>query len=329
MLWLVGIVGILIGSIGLGAIYQIIGTNCDRCRFSPPGKSIDINGNSLHYQVMGKGNPTVVVDSGQGGTHLDWQLVQPEVAKFTQIVTYDRPGYGWSDLSTEPRTAQQVVDELRQLLHKTGIKPPYILVGMSLSGLFVRLFACQYPGEVAGMILVDVAHERMYERIPQEIVKLNQQVDWLAIHVLPIAARIGLFRWLVKFDLLPLAGGLFKKLPNAMKASAKAVYSQTKFWQAFGQESAAFQVSLKQIEQARSTKSFPDIPLVVLSSGKPDFGGTRELLQTMQELHSDLAKQSSQGIQIVAQNSGHAIQLDEPELVIDAIREVVEKVRSF
>ena len=102
----------------------------------------------------------MVIDSGQGGTHLDWQLVQPEIAKLTQTVTYDRAGYGWSDLSLgqEARTAQQCLDELRQLLQKTEIPPPYILVGMSLSGLFVRLFAYQYPKEVAGMVLVDVTH---------------------------------------------------------------------------------------------------------------------------------------------------------------------------
>lgn len=327
MLWLVTSIDLLIGLIGFGAIYQTLATNYELHKFPPPGKLIEVNGNTLHYQVMGEGNPTVVVDSGQGATHLDWQFVQPEVAKFTQILTYDRAGYGWSDLSTKPRTAQQVVDELRELLQKAGIAPPYILVGMSLSGLFVRLFAYQYPQEVVGMILVDVAHERMYERIPPAIVKLNQRADWLAINVLPVAARIGLFRLVVMFDKLPLANDLFKKLPQSMQQSAKAVYAQTKFWQAFGQESAAFQASIKQVEQARSTKLFPEIPLIVLSSGKPDFGATQELIQVMQQLHADLANESSQGIQIIADNSGHAIQLDEPELVVDAIRQVVKKVR--
>jgi pimeloyl-ACP methyl ester carboxylesterase len=327
MLWLVALLGISIAVVGFGAIYQAFATNRDRRRFLPPGKVIEVNGNRLHYHVMGEGHPAVIVDSGQGATHLDWQLVQPEVAKFTRIVTYDRAGYGWSDLSAEPRTAERIINDLRQLLQTAGIAPPYILVGMSLSGLFVRLFAYQYPKEVAGMILVDVAHERMYERIPLAMVKLNEQLDWLAIHVFPFAAQIGLFRWLVTFDRLPLAAGLFKKLPPAMQPSAKTVYAQTQFWRAFGQESAAFQVSLKQVEQARRTKSFPEIPLVVISSGKPDFGGTRELLQTMQELHADLANESSQGTQIVADKSGHAIQLDEPELVVDVIRQVVEKVR--
>lgn len=327
MRWLIVSIGILIALVGFGAIYQAIATRRDRRRFSPPGKFTDVNGNRLHYQIMGKGHPTVVVDSGQAATHLDWQLVQPEVAKFTQIVTYDRAGYGWSELSAESRTAQQIVNELRQLLKNTEVTPPYILVGMSLSGLFMRLFAYQHPEEVAGMVLVDVAHEQMYERMPPAMVKLNQQFDWLAIYVLPILSRIGLFRLLVAFDRLPFAANLFKKLPPNLQSAAKSVYAQTQFWQALGQESAAFPVSLQQVEQARRTTSFPNVPLIVLSSGKPDFGASAELLETMQALHADLANESPQGVQIMADKSGHVIQLDEPELVIDAIRQVVEKVR--
>lgn len=327
MLWLVALLGVFIAVVGFGVIYQAFATNRDRRRFLPPGKVIKVNGNCLHYQVMGEGHPTVVVDSGQGATHLDWQLVQPEVAKFTRIVTYDRSGYGWSDLNSEARTAEQIIHELRQLLKEAGIAPPYVLVGMSLSGLFSRLFAYHHPVEVAGMILVDVAHERMYERLPSAMVKLNERFDWLAIHVLPMMARIGLFRLLVTVDRLPLAAGLFQKLPSAMQPAAKAIYAQSQFWKALGQESAAFPVSIKQVEQARSTKPFPEIPLVVLSSGRSDFGGTQYLLQTMQELHAELANESPQGEHIIAHRSGHVIQLDDPELVIDTIRQVVEKVR--
>ncbi|MCU0541441.1 MAG: alpha/beta hydrolase [Oscillatoriaceae cyanobacterium Prado104] len=327
MSWFVALVGILIAAIGLGATYQAFATSRDRSKFPPPGNSIEVNGTTLHYQIMGEGYPAVVVDSGQGATHLDWQLVQPEVAKFTTILTYDRAGYGWSDLSSQPRTAAQIINELRELLQAAGIAPPYVLVGMSLSGLFSRFFAYQYPAEVAGMILVDVTHESIFERLPPPMVKLNKRFDWVAIHLLPIAARIGLFRLLVACDILPLAGDLFQKLPIALQPAAKSIYAQTKFWQALGQESVAFPVSIEQVVGARSTKPFPDIPLIVLSSGKPDFGATAELLQTMQELHAELANESPQGVQIVTPSSGHIIQLDEPELVIDAIRQVVGKVR--
>jgi pimeloyl-ACP methyl ester carboxylesterase len=327
MFSLIALLAIFIGGVSCGAAYQAFATRRDRHRFPPPGKLTEVNGNKIHYQIMGEGQPTVIVDSGQGATHLDWQFVQPEVAKFTQIVTYDRPGYGWSDLSPEPRTAHQVVDDLRKLLQNIGVTPPYILVGMSLSGIFTRYFAYQYPEEVVGMILVSVAHKQMYERMPPAMVKLNQQFDWLAIHVLPFAARMGLFRLLVTLDRLPLAAGLFRKLPSRLQPAAKSIYARTQFWQALGQESAAFPVSLQQIQQARDTKPFPSIPLRVLSSGKPDFGASMELIEVMQALDADLASESSQGVQIIAEQSGHAIQIDEPELVIDAIRQVVEQVR--
>lgn len=326
MLWLVVPLGVVIGVVGFGAIYQTLATSRDRQRFLPPGKVVQINDKTWHYQIMGEGRPTVIVDSGAGGTHLDWQLVQPEVAKFTSILTYDRAGYGWSDSSSKPRTAEQVVGELRQLLKEVEIEPPYILVGMSLSGLFTRLFAYHYPEEVAGMILVDVAHERMYEDTPVEWVELNKRLERLLTYVVPIMGRTGLLRLLVTFDSLPMAAGLFQKFPPSMRSLAKALYSQTQFGKTFAQESAAVSVSMNQIEQTRQTKPFPDIPLIVLSAGKPDFDITQEVLEKLQALHADLADESPQGVHIVAHESGHVIQLEQPELVINAIRQVVEKV---
>lgn len=326
MLWLVACLGVVVVVIGFGAIYQALATSRDRRKFLPSGKVVQINGKNWHYLVMGEGCPTVIVDSGTGGTHLDWQLVQPEVAKFTRILTYDRAGYGWSDSSSEPRTAEQVVGELRQLLREAEIEPPYILVGMSLSGLFSRLFAYYYPEEAAGMVLVDVAHERMYEDTPVEWVKLNKRLEGLLTYIVPIIGSTGLLRLLVAFDSLPMAAGLFQKFPPSMRPLAKALYSQTQFGKTFAQESAAVSISMSQIEQASQVKTFPDIPLIVLSAGKPAFDITQEVLEKLQELHADLANESPQGVHIVAYESGHAIHLDKPELVIDAVRQVVEKV---
>jgi pimeloyl-ACP methyl ester carboxylesterase len=327
MLWIVVPLGVLIGVVGLGSIYQALATSRDHRRFLPPGKVVQINGKNWHYQMIGEGRPTVIVDSGTGGTHLDWQSVQTEVAKFTKILTYDRAGYGWSDVSSEPRTAEQVISELRQLLRAVEIEPPYILVGMSLGGLFTRLFAYQYPKEVAGIVLVDVAHERMYEDTPVEWVELNKRLEGLLTYVVPIMGRTGLLRLLITFDSLPMAAGLFQKFPSSIRPLAKALYSQTQFGKTFAQESAAVSVSMNQVKQIRETKSFPDIPLIVLSAGKPDFDISQDVLEKLQKLHADLANESPQGVHVVAHESGHAIQLDRPELVIDAIRQVVEKVR--
>jgi pimeloyl-ACP methyl ester carboxylesterase len=198
---------------------------------------------------------------------------------------------------------------------------------MSLSGLFTRLFAYHHPEEVAGMVLVDVAHERMYEDTPVKWVELNKRLERLLTYVVPIMGRTGLLRLLVTFDSLPMAAGLFQKFPPSMRSLAKALYSQTQFGKTFAQESAAVSISMNQIEQTRQTKSLPNIPLIVLSAGKPDFDITQGVLEKLQALHADLASESPQGVHIIAHESGHAIQLDQPEFVIDAIHQVVENVR--
>lgn len=326
MIWLVIIIT-LVALVGVGAAFQKISTLREYQQFTAPGKLIDVDGCGLHYQVMGEGSPTVVVVSGQGATSLDWQLVQPEVAKFTKILTYDRAGYGWSDLTTKPRTSAQIVDELRQLLKQAGIEPPYILVGMSFGGLPVRLFAYEHPEEVVGMVLVDVTHEMLNEKFPPAMVKLNEQFDWWAMNILPIAARLGLIRLLVLLDYLPLAPGLFKKFPLAARRQAKAVYAQTKFWDAFGQESAGFKNTIMQVQQARAIKPFPVIPLVVISAGKQDFGISQEVMQIQKELLIDLANQSPYGVHMTSEKSGHLIQLDDPELVVNASLKVVDEAR--
>lgn len=327
MLWIVVPLGLVIGVVGFGAIYQTLATNRDHRRFPPSGELIEINGKNWHYQVMGTDCPTVIVVGGTGETHLDWQLVQSEVAKFTRILTYDRAGLGWSEASSEPRTAEQIVSELRQLLRAVAVEPPYVLVGMSLGGLFTRLFAYHHPEDVAGMVLVDVTHEQMYEDAPVEWVKLNKRLEELLPYVMPIIGRTGLLRLLVNFDSLPMAAGIFQKFPPSIRSLAKALYSQTEFGKTFAQESAAVSVSMNQMEQTRQTKSLPNIPLVVLSAEKPDFDLSPKVREKLTTLHADLANESPQGVHIIANESGHAIQLDKPEIVIDAIRQVVEKVR--
>ena len=123
-----------------GMAYQTICTKLDKRRYPPIGKMVDIGGYSLHINYQGNKGPTVVLDSGQGCNSLDWALVQPSLAEFTRVCSYDRAGYGWSDESPKERSAGNMVDELHSLLHKADIPAPYILVGHSLGGVNVRLY---------------------------------------------------------------------------------------------------------------------------------------------------------------------------------------------
>lgn len=128
------------------------------------GKLIDIGGYRLHIECKGKGEPPVMMDAGLAHGSYTWDLVTPEVAKFTRVCSYDRAGVGDSDRGKRPRTSQQIVAELSALLKKVKLKPPYILVGHSFGGMNVRLYTSQHPDQVAGLVLVDSSHEDLPHR---------------------------------------------------------------------------------------------------------------------------------------------------------------------
>ena len=151
----------------LGSIFQYVTTRINDKRYPPPGKLVDIGGYRLHLRGAGNGGPTVVMDAGLGGASIDWSLVQPEIAKFTTVYSYDRAGMGWSDVGPRPRTSRQIVKELHTLLRNAGIKKPYVLVGHSSGGFNMLLYASRYPDEVAGLVLVDASHEKQLERFPK------------------------------------------------------------------------------------------------------------------------------------------------------------------
>src|SRR5215216_1696212 len=143
----------------------------------PVGRLVDVGGYRLHLACQGEGSPTVVMEAAIGETGLLWSPVQPTVAQRTRACVYDRAGYGWSDPSPRPRTAAVMVEELHRLLGAAGVPGPYVLVGHSFGGLLVRLYAARYPQEVAGLVLVDSAHEQQHRRAPAEIRELAPQFE--------------------------------------------------------------------------------------------------------------------------------------------------------
>lgn len=298
--------------------------------YPPIGKLVDVGGHRLHIYPTGEGSPTIIFESGGASWSLDWNLVQTEVAKFTSACSYDRAGFGWSDSGPKPRTSEQIVTELHTLLTKTEIKKPYILVGHSFGGHTVRLFAKRYPDEVAGIILLDARHEAINSRMPPAWRKIELAGKGMYQFML-LASRLGALNLLGKLMGEKAAPPIVTKLPPEIRPQYIEIGFQPKYFQGNLDELAACAESDKQLS---AIGSLGNIPLTVIRHGIPDLFASMPAEQAKraekvwQELQTDLAKLSSNSQMLVAKKSGHGIQIDQPGLVVDAIRQMVETVRG-
>ncbi|HSX11275.1 MAG TPA: alpha/beta hydrolase, partial [Chlamydiales bacterium] len=237
-----------------GALYQEISTRLDAKKYPPLGELVDVGGYKMHLYTTGTGGPTVVLDAGLGNSALGWSLVQPEIAKFARVVSFDRPGNGWSDESPLERTSQNIVAELHTALHKANIPGPYVLVGHSFGGLNARLFSSLYPDEVLGVVLVDSAHEDQAEKIPMP--PMNHTM-------MKIASHLGVVRL---FTHLPAWKKTFAVFPQPVRDPLLAKLRTTKFMRSVLQERSHFKTSCDQLKAAGG--HLGDKPLTVISAVK-------------------------------------------------------------
>lgn len=304
-----------------GALYQAISTKIDAKKYPPIGKLVDIGGYNMHLHTTGTGGPTVVLDAGMGCNALGWSLVQPEIAKFARVTSFDRPGNGWSDESPLERTSQNIVTELHTALHKAKIPGPYILVGHSFGGLNARLFASFYPDEVLGVVLVDSSHEDQMEKIPMP--QMNHTMMMLA-------SRLGIVRL---FTHLPLYKKGVAVFPEQIQNQLLTQLRTTKFMRTVLQESSQVKTSCDQLKAVGG--HLGDKPLIVISAAKTTpaegSGLTQEQIDAIhipfKELQKDLVTKSTRGKQIFAEESDHMVTLNQPQIIIDSVKEMVDSLR--
>mgnify|MGYP000907589202 FL=1 len=151
----------------------LLATLASGCASLPGKTTTKIDDRRVEYVLSRKGNATVVFENGLGATLDWWAKVVPEIANDATTFAYNRPGYGNSDAATTPRDGIHVVDELRALLESQGLRPPYVLVGHSLGGLYMQLFARRYPDEVSALVLVDSTH-------PEQLKGAGARENWPA-----------------------------------------------------------------------------------------------------------------------------------------------------
>jgi pimeloyl-ACP methyl ester carboxylesterase len=311
---LAALIGLIAALALVGASYEAIAAAGDARRYPAPGQLVDVGGYRLHIQCVGTGSPTVVLDAGLSGSSLDWNLVQPELGRSTRVCAYDRAGMGWSDPSPHPRTPRQIADELHTLLTNAGIAAPYVLVGHSLAGKNVQLFALSHPEDVAGMVLVDARGEYVDANTSPAEEQAFQQA---------LAAQAILYRAVRSVGLVRLIGASLWGGP----AMPRATRTEGMLWRTSRQ--GVDTTTAEGLERAtddtllQAAPSLGDRPLIVLAAEQ-----NMTAIPNWAEAQRRQAALSTNGRLIVAEGSGHAIHWDQPALVIGAVRQVVDDVRS-
>jgi pimeloyl-ACP methyl ester carboxylesterase len=289
-----------------------------------PGRLVDIGGRRLHVNCSGSGSPTVVLEAGASSFAIDWSLVQPEIAKSTRVCSYDRAGSGWSDARTDVETPPRVIQDLRTALATAGEKPPYVMVGASRGGFFVRLFTATHPADIVGIVLVDPSSEdrlfTMFNGTAVTIASLTAE-QYRSIQPtvpVPIASRppqVG-----TPFDRLPAPlyerrVAIDRKLIASMPPTVPPEVVRE-----YGEGDRAMQAAFVEV-RAKQQHPLGDRPLVVLTRGLNS-------PQPLIDVHAALARLSSNSRHTVVTDSGHEVHLFQPAVVIQAIGDVLRAVRE-
>jgi pimeloyl-ACP methyl ester carboxylesterase len=284
----------------------------------PPGTMVDVGGYKLHVNCTGAGSPTVILEAGASSFSIDWALVQPTVSHANRVCSYDRAGYGWSEPGPYDFRGADAVMSLRTALAAVGEKPPFVLVGQSMGGRFVRLFARAHPADVVGMVLVDAEHEDgLFMLAGGKPVAISSLTDaeFDAAYQPPSgpppsmppaalqAAHLKLPADLQRTRLLLEA----RWLESIRTAKTDAIVATMR----------SEHTALASLRRLSATEAHPlnDLPLIVLTRGLDQ--NARRL-----KMQEDLVRLSSNGRQIVVADSDHEIHLFRPDVVIQAIADV-------
>jgi pimeloyl-ACP methyl ester carboxylesterase len=312
LIWFSAIVFVLAMT---GMLYQTASAEADRRNHPAPGDLIDVGGFKMHLFCTGQGSPTVILETLSGGTSSYWGWVQPEVAKVTRVCVYDRAGRGWSEPDPEPITLARTVRNLHTLLANARVEGPYVLVGHSIGGIYVRQFAVDYPEEVAGMVLVDSAHPHQYDRYP-DMREVNKNYLQLS-SAFPTLARLGLFR------LYFASGGEidFADMKEPQKSEIKTIWSSPEYFESQHAEAIA---APEIYGSGQKLGRLGNFPLLVISAGKNAPMG-------WPELQSELASLSENSIHLNLETATHvslAFHPDDAHQVSLGILNVVDAVRN-
>ena len=324
---LVGIVGLIVLATVVGTIWESVSWRKTLAQYPPPGKLVDIGGRKMHILCVGTGSPTVVLEAGLDvGGIVGWSLVQDSIGLNTRTCAYNRAGIIWSEPAPAPHNAATVANDLHALLAAAGEKPPYVLVGHSLGGPYIMTYTKHYGDEVAGLVFVDASHPEQVKRMAAVIGKTPD-------------AQLGLIRVASALSwagVVRMASGQMDmpKVPRDRVAAMQGYLSRS-----LGQMLLEEDAIDSTFAEAGTFRTLGDRPVVVLTAMAPMDTTTLKTLKITPEkakkfqeawlkMHDEEASWSSRSRHEIVTDATHYIQIDRPDVVIRAVREVVDSVRA-
>jgi pimeloyl-ACP methyl ester carboxylesterase len=308
-----GLVGLVVGAVATTAFLDAR----DRRRVLPPGDLVELaDGRRLHLHVLGPDDtstgsdaPTIVLEAGSGGFAASMAWLHRELSAHTTVVAYDRADYGFSDPGDRQLSAASVADDLHDALRRRGLTGPYVLVGHSLGGGYVRVFTARYPDRVAGLVLLDPVHEDQMARQPASATEqLEQARQQLALA--PLLARLGVFR------LLDVQGDIVASLPEDAGAQHRARSVTAAGMRAYSREVATLGDLLDEVaraEEVAGDAACGGPPTLVISATVPGAGETTEAREAMDAMHRDLADRSPTARHITIPGADHLSLITDPD----------------
>jgi pimeloyl-ACP methyl ester carboxylesterase len=302
--------------------------------FAKPHQLVNIGGRKMNLYCSGQGATTVVFDAPSGEAGWNWFRVQPVVAMHTRACVFDRAGLGFSDPAKRPNTSENVVEDLHKLLVGAGVKPPYVMVGNSLGGANVQVYAYRYPTEVKGLVLVEPQHEdetRRLDRASQGNLNKVYAMVTEQNNYCMAAARKGMKRG--SEEQMNCVGNPAETYGPALGAAVMSATTKPAYWRTTIDEWDAIKVSDEQLRALR--RPFGDLPVVLLTRGvspyavpgKPQSALNKAMEDENAAIQKETAALSTRGKQRVVPGAGHVIHADKPGAVVDAVLEVLNQVK--
>ncbi len=313
--------------LGIGFLWEAWARSRDAKIWTHPGKLVDVGGHRLHVRAQGEGDVVVVFEADEGCWSTHWGRLPEDLGTVTASVAYDRGGLGWSEPGPPPRDAETLARELHQLLARLAPGQPAILVGHGTGAHILRAYAHRYPFETAGLILVDPFHDGIGDRLRREQIPPATASPFL-ISLTSFLGTFGILRLMQS----KLSGNAALNLPERQRATLDALELNPRVRRGATEELVAEAQTLEYLRRIQESGEFPMRILTSTNTMSPDMVPADFPLDTYNRIWTEQSEAfldlSRRAKRVLVEGSGHQLQLDRPEVVMQAILDVLDEVRA-